>query len=685
MLKVLRTKTRKIMMATLILVIPSFVMFYGWSSITNRGNRARNPETYVFAEFLPPDSHRLGVDAWEKWHEVSRGEMYSAQEYLKDALGRLGGSKWVDALFSQFRFEEVFTVGDQVQNALNVYALRAYADRHSIRVPDQEIVASIQNMFPGWSLAQVRSAIHRRGMSEQAFEHLLRSGIRNNYVMRDFMAQAKVSVPELWREYRLREDNLQVGFVSFLLSAYSSRVEVSEAGLKDYYDRNQESFRMGEQRRYGYACLTRESIRRTVKPTEEDIARFYEENKDALYKSGPQARVRQIFVSLGVDRGASQEELVAASDKALQAIQQIKALVENGSSDFAALANEFSQDPENVSLDGKTKHGGEVVQPITAESVSDYGARFVETVLGLQVGEIAGPLPVDGARGRGYSIVRCEEAQTPSPEPLEKVLDRVTSDCLESMLGEAFEDKYEAMRGEVAGFNDIQFLASQLGMSDGETSWVLKSSFQIAPELGTIQDADLDYIQNSLKAGEISDLFLTPEAICAVQVLEEKPSYVQDFEDVRPQVEAIYREEKGREAMKAAAETFMTQATTPAEMKAQATELGLKYKETSHVTRLDLEEKLTTDTFGTLLDLDRNSAFVRPGDTRMNAVSDFATSVTAYVVWHAIDVQEPSREEFLKDLPSFRAGPLAIKQNAMVDEWLLDKRREMKVEMNPEL
>jgi hypothetical protein len=36
MLKTLRTKTRKIMLGTLILVIPSFIFFYGWGSIQGK-------------------------------------------------------------------------------------------------------------------------------------------------------------------------------------------------------------------------------------------------------------------------------------------------------------------------------------------------------------------------------------------------------------------------------------------------------------------------------------------------------------------------------------------------------------------------------------------------------------------------------------------------------------------------
>ena len=36
MLKILRTKTRKVMLTTLILVIPSFVFYFGWQSISGR-------------------------------------------------------------------------------------------------------------------------------------------------------------------------------------------------------------------------------------------------------------------------------------------------------------------------------------------------------------------------------------------------------------------------------------------------------------------------------------------------------------------------------------------------------------------------------------------------------------------------------------------------------------------------
>ena len=74
MLKLLRTKTRRVMLITLILIIPSFVLLYGWSSIQSRKSNAG------LIRYSAPADYHYNIPGWRKWHDISRDDLIQARQ-----------------------------------------------------------------------------------------------------------------------------------------------------------------------------------------------------------------------------------------------------------------------------------------------------------------------------------------------------------------------------------------------------------------------------------------------------------------------------------------------------------------------------------------------------------------------------------------------------------------------------
>ncbi|MFW6286654.1 MAG: hypothetical protein ACOC29_01810, partial [Candidatus Sumerlaeota bacterium] len=69
------------------------------------------------------------------------------------------------------------------------------------------------------------------------------------------------------------------------------------------------------------------------------------------------------------------------------------------------------------------------------------------------------------------------------------------------------------------------------------------------------------------------------------------------------------------------------------------------------------------------------------GDIGLMAVGYDPERPTAYLAWHLDEVQTPSKEEFETEQSQLRMRLADMKQAGFLEEWLLDQRRRMKIDI----
>ena len=125
-------------------------------------------------------------------------------------------------------------------------------------------------------------------------------------------------------------------------------------------------------------------------PSQEEVERFYEENKAAQFTSPETRCARHILFN---------------KDQREQA-EEVKGRLQDAG-DFAQLAQEFSQDP------GSAENGGDLGCLGRGETVPD----FEEAVFGAERGEIVGPVETEF----GYHLIEVTDVREEATQPLSEV------------------------------------------------------------------------------------------------------------------------------------------------------------------------------------------------------------------------------------------------------------------------
>jgi peptidyl-prolyl cis-trans isomerase C len=133
-----------------------------------------------------------------------------------------------------------------------------------------------------------------------------------------------------------------------------------------------------------------ERVAGNVGPTQEEVERFYEENKEIQFTTPEQRCARHILFS------KDQKEKA----------EEVKGQLENGA-DFAELAKEHSQDPQSA------EQGGDLGCLGQGETI----ANFDEALFNAKEDEIAGPVETEF----GYHIIEVTDIRPKSTRPLEEV------------------------------------------------------------------------------------------------------------------------------------------------------------------------------------------------------------------------------------------------------------------------
>lgn len=193
-----------------------------------------------------------------------------------------------------------------------------------------------------------------------------------------------------------------IGQKLFLLDAQKNLYE-AEAAFKA------ELQRMKEQLLSGYAV---EKALASVKVTDAEVEKFYEDNKDKLG---------------GGETVSASHILVDSEEKA----NEIKARIESGEIEFGDAAREYSSCPSKA-------EGGSLGEFGHGQMVPEFDTACFE----MQVGELRGPVKTQF----GYHLIRLDaknEAKTPA---LAEVRDRIYGKLMQDKQQAAYQSKINQLK-----------------------------------------------------------------------------------------------------------------------------------------------------------------------------------------------------------------------------------------------
>lgn len=528
----MRHHHKTIMFGTVALVVPSFILLYGYGEMSQ--DAAAKPIATVFE------------------YEVMETDLYQLQNRIRDSYKER--DEEVDA--AQVRFEAFDAL---VKRQLRVQTASAMG----ISTTDEQLAQSIRESYPSFypngvlDFNTYRYALASANLTPQRFEEQVR-GELTMQKLRQTLSAAIVTSPEEDKETLLRgDDKAHIETLVFRASALTDEVEVDEGGLQTFFKENIEDYRIPEKRSIGYVEFRPQDYYDKVTVPERRVERYFNENQqnykigerralevvlysgtayqdqivtdDAKlqsfleenqqrYRTRPEARVKYVvipFTDLVPASGIAEEDIQAAYEKriqefthedevkarhilisakkdrtlqrpateeekaaALQEIEKIKKEIEEGR-DFAEAAGEYSEDP------GSKIKGGDLGFFAHKQMVEP----FSDAAFGAEMGEVVGPVQTT----YGYHLILVEEKRDAGTDSLATVRDKIVEGLIAERAPAVVEERFATLPSSIDSVPNLPLTrTSDWFDSSGEVDGVVAAdryrfnSAAVAAEIGQV-------------------------------------------------------------------------------------------------------------------------------------------------------------------------------------------------------
>lgn len=656
MLKQLRSQKvmKRVLQITLILVIPSFIFYYGWSSSKHS---AAEKERY-FA--------RIKTGSLKKWHNISQRDLQDSQSRLTQQFSRFAGLFGIpQQVFFNSRIQEAIPPLAKITEAVDHYLLLNLGSRLGIYTSRDEVIGQFKARWPQNTVEYVRQYMNIRDIySEEqliAMEQQESIASKTKYVL---YSDARASLFELWQQFLITDEKIQIDYVKIPVADFEDKVEVTNEPLIAFYEEHKEDYRVPDQYVFKYVDLSLADMDTTFTITQEEVKTYYEENKEN-FKESQKVRARRILVR--VPREVSPEQEMALQNTVSNIYQKVQA----GES-FADLANQYSDEYAFDGITTPVKKGGLIPDFISPASVRQFGQTFVDKTLALQnVGDVTEPFRTQ----RGFEIVKAEEIVPEYYKPFEEVASSIKELLYNTRIKEIIGQKASAYSLELYKYTSIEALASVLNQTTEKTLPIEKGEYNI-PEvayLGQYRSA-FDEMVNSKEI----QIFPLTDKILFMQLQEVIPTNIPALDEVSERVTKEYRYTRAKELARQTAESLKAKTMKDDAFTSVAQEMGYNAQATDYFTRDQLPPDL-----GRILNFQRFTLETQVGDIVISESVAMGEDIDSYIVWNLKDKQAPSLDAFKQALPDLEREMIQLKRETLVNEYLADARNRVKLDINP--
>jgi peptidyl-prolyl cis-trans isomerase D len=217
------------------------------------------------------------------------------------------------------------------------------ADRMGLRVSDEEHADLLKKLVPTAFTGDTFIGMDRYSTEVQTrfqmtvpeFETEVKNALLQQKFQQLVTDGVTASDDEVRAEFRRENEKIKLDYVLIKPEDLQSKVEVSDADLAAYFDKNKAQYVVPERRTIDYAVLSLAQLRQRTPVTEDDEKVFYQSHIDQ-YKLEDRAHVAHIlFKTVGM----TDAEAAEVKKKAEDVLNKAK-----HGGNFADLAKQYSED-----------------------------------------------------------------------------------------------------------------------------------------------------------------------------------------------------------------------------------------------------------------------------------------------------------------------------------------------------
>ena len=409
------------------------------------------------------------------------------------------------------------------------------ASGYGLVVSDADLGEFIAGMEVFQTAGQFDPALYRRVISDQGYSPAgFQEALREDLVMsqlRAGLASSEFVTPlELEQVATINDEQRDIRYMILPMEVFRGDAEVGENEILSWYEDNQDNFMTPETVELEYIELRAQDF---IKPVEEEKLReIYELEKDN-YAAAEERRVSHILFEQGEDE--TEAELQARINVAEERLA-------SGDEDFAALAQELSDDIGSASLGGDLGYtNGEV-----------FPAEMEEVITGLALNEVSTAVRTDA----GWHLIKLTEIQDAESRSFEDVRLELSSQLQQDQASRELVKTVENLRDLVFNADDLAGPAAELELTvsrSGEITRDQREGLFANPRLSAAAFAG-----EVLNDGYNSDVIeIAAEHFVVLRVATHSLPEVKPLEQVREEVVAALAEDIARAAIRERAATLL--------------------------------------------------------------------------------------------------------------------------------
>jgi peptidyl-prolyl cis-trans isomerase D len=400
-----------------------------------------------------------------------------------------------------------------------------------------------QGKFIGIDRYKAVLAANNIDMSD--FEEDLRLALLTKKVREILTDSMTVSDRELRDEFSKNNQEIQVDFVLLKKEEYKKKVKPAEPDLRAYFDAHKDAYRIKEKRRAQYLLVPTSQIIPTIKVTEEDLLREWDQR--------PQDEtVEAAHILFKVPDQAREAEVRSKAEAILKRAQ--------AGEDFSELAKKYSEDETTA------KQGGYLQSFQRNQMVKE----FENVAFSLKPGEISGLVRTE----YGFHIIKVLRHETPTLESSRNIL---TAAVQTKKAQEIAGQKSEQAAALIGKQKDLGTAAKNLGIATEIKETPLFTRDTNPFEIGISQPLR-DEVFELKEINAVGRPVEHPLGYAVPKLLEVQMPRPGEFSESRPQVEKDYVEAKAKELMQTDSKKLADEAARQGSLEKAAKAMGLSVK-----------------------------------------------------------------------------------------------------------
>ncbi len=467
---------------------------------------------FMFFGIDPGNSKQQNIAATVNKKVISMDDYRYARENIINNYRRQFGDSLNDDLIKMLGIKE-----KALEDLIDKTLIMQEAAKLDISVAQDEIINDIKNIeafqLDGeFSSETYKNRLKYANQSPDYFELKMKEQLILTKLQALITDTVHTSENEAMEWFMWEKTRSNIDYVLFEPSSYND-IKPSEEDIQTYYENNKEKYNSKPQVKISYLSFTPEAYSKKITISDEDITAYYNSNL-SKYETEKTVEARHILIK------ADDKTDEITSEKAHSKALEIFKMAKDGKKDFAELAMEFSEGPSKSkggSLGAFTK--GQMVKP------------FSDKAFSMKAGEISEPVKTKF----GWHLIKVEKINIATKKELAEVKQEISKalskEKSETMAYDVSDDVFKTIMSGA----ELKEVSENRGITLAETEMFTSQAGPL--KIPAKIRWDFTKAVFNMALNEISDVLEFDGSYYIVQVNEKKASETQVLEKVKTKVE----------------------------------------------------------------------------------------------------------------------------------------------------